>query len=285
MTNRLQLFAQQAAAAIKNARLYEQTRRQSEELEFLYGRVSRLEQLKSDMIRIAAHDLKNPLGVILSYLEFLNMPDVQVDQAQIYDSIKRAADRMNQIIHDFLSLDRITQVAEQKMVQQFDLSEVVSKVADEFARRAEDRSQNLTVSVPDAACIVHGDSAQIYEAIANFIGNAIKYTPDTGRISVTLAQEDGCARLEVTDTGYGIPEDQHAKLFAPFFRVESSETKDIEGTGLGLYLAKNIIERQGGTMIFRSARGQGSTFGFQLPLYDMVQEKDGSPPDLFTGVS
>jgi len=284
MVNRLQLFAHQAAAAIKNARLYEQTRRQSEELEILYGRVSRLEQLKSDMIRIAAHDLKNPLGVILSYLEFLNMPNVQVDQAQMYEAMKRAGDRMNQIIHDFLSLDRITQVAEQKTIQPFDLRGVVSTAAEEFARRAEDRSQKLSVSVPDTTCMVHADSAQIYEAIANFVGNAIKYTPESGRISVTLSQADGCARLEVTDTGHGIAEEQQAKLFSPFFRVETSETQDIEGSGLGLYLAKNIIERQGGTLIFRSAPGQGSTFGFQLPLYDTAQAEASEPPDLFAGV-
>jgi signal transduction histidine kinase len=281
MVNRLQIFAQQAAAAIKNARLYEQTRRQTDELEALYARVSRLETLKSEMIRVAAHDLKNPLSVIISSLEFLTTPDMKPDRDKMYTLMKTSSQRMNQIIQDFLSLDRIERIADLQTMEPFDLRDLLSKAVDEYAGTASQKAQALAATLPDEACVVRGDAVQVYEAVANFISNAIKYTPDAGRITVSLGRRNGSAHVEVVDSGYGIPEDQQAQLFQPFYRAETEETQQIAGTGLGLHLAKNIIERQGGTLVFHSIYGKGSTFGFELPVYQPEETVKTPPPDLF----
>jgi signal transduction histidine kinase len=281
MANRLQIFAQQATAAIKNARLYEQTRQQGEELETVYEKVSRLETLKSDMIRVAAHDLKNPLGVIICCLEFLTHPDIPVEPEKMYTPMRSSAQRMNQIIQDFLSLDRIEKIAEQQTMLPFDLREVLSKAVDEYAGVAIQRAQALSVTLPDEACVVRGDAVQLYEAVANFISNALKYTPDAGRVTVSLVRRNGSARVEVVDTGYGIPDEQQAQLFQPFYRAATRETQQIAGTGLGLHLAKNIIERQGGTLVFSSVYGKGSTFGFELPVVQPEAAEKAPPPDLF----
>jgi signal transduction histidine kinase len=99
----------------------------------------------------------------------------------------------------------------------------------------------------------------------NLINNAIKYTPPAGRVDVHLRLDANNAIFEVKDNGYGVPEEQQARLFEPFYRVRTNETKKIEGTGLGLHLVKNIVDRHNGRMIFSSVYGEGSTFGFTLP--------------------
>ncbi|MFN8374065.1 MAG: ATP-binding protein [Anaerolineae bacterium] len=104
------------------------------------------------------------------------------------------------------------------------------------------------------------------QAVSNLVDNAIKYTPDSGSVHVALRHREGMARFEVTDSGYGIPETEQSNLFQPFKRVKTEETKTIEGTGLGLYSVKRIIERNRGEIIFTSQYGKGSTFGFTLPL-------------------
>ena len=121
---------------------------------------------------------------------------------------------------------------------------------------------------------MRGDLAQLYEAISNLIGNAIKYTPERGLIDVCLRKKDGLIIFDVRDNGFGIPEEHHERLFQPFYRAHTQETTGIEGTGLGLHLVKKIVERHRGKMIFRSTYGQGSTFGFSLPAANSVPHQE-----------
>jgi PAS domain S-box-containing protein len=264
----LNLISDRVAVALANARLLEAVQTRATELQNLYERVSGLEQLKSDMIRIAAHDLKNPLTVLIGYLEFLvDMAEGRTEREQMmFTTMSKSAQRMNQIIQDFLSLERIEQIAQEQTSKAFDLNEVVGKAVDEFAGRAAYKGQQFEIDLPDVKSIVNADSVQIYEAISNFVGNAIKYTPEGGQVKVQLKQENGFALFEVQDTGHGISPEGQSKLFAPFSRVDSEKNANIEGTGLGLYLAKNIVERNGGTIIFHSVEGEGSTFGFRVPM-------------------
>lgn len=267
----LELIMDRVGAALENANLVEAVKLRAAELEDLYERVSNLEHLKSDMIRIAAHDLKNPLSVILNYLVLLTeFPNRSGDIEEMYQAMLRSSRRMLQIVEDFLSLDRIEKVAEQKTMQPFDLREIVTRAKEEFAGSASQKGQHLSLDVSERACIVNGDSVQIYEAITNFVSNAIKYTPEGGKIDLILTRDADNVRLEVRDTGFGIPESMQDRLFEPFYRAKTEETARIEGSGLGLNLVKNIIERHNGSIIFRSVYQQGSTFGFQLPLYHPV---------------
>ena len=113
---------------------------------------------------------------------------------------------------------------------------------------------------------MRGDPVQLYEAASNLINNGIKYTPEGGSVTVRLYATDKSAVFEVEDTGIGVPEEFRTGLFKPFYRVKTNETKDIDGTGLGLYLVKGIVERHGGQMRFQTEHGKGSIFGFELPL-------------------
>jgi signal transduction histidine kinase len=263
----LQLLGSRLAVAIHNARLYEQTVSQVDELKALYARVSELEQIKSDMIRIAAHDLRNPLNNLLGALELLryDLPADMLEEKQaLFDIMQQSIKRMRTITTDILSLERIEQQAGLK--EWVNLREIAQRVYGEYQEQAGLAGLTLHFHDSEGAARVRGDTAQLYEAVANLVNNAIKYTPAGGQVDIRLAQEGRMAVLEVRDTGYGVPQEAQAKLFQPFFRARSQETETIEGTGLGLHMVKRIISRHGGTMRFSSIYGQGSVFGFALPL-------------------
>ena len=114
---------------------------------------------------------------------------------------------------------------------------------------------------------VTGDQGQLREAINNLLDNAIKYTPEKGRISARLVLTDGYAQVEIEDNGFGVPESEQARLFEPFFRAKISEARGIEGNGLGLYLVHKIVERHRGQLLFNSVYKVGSIFGFRVPVY------------------
>jgi len=267
----LQLITGRIAAFLDNAMLHRQKQEQYEEV--LY-----LEQLKTDMIRIASHDLKNPLAGIMGYIEMLRM-DVQdklTEKERSYlDRVEVAAKKMERITTGILSLERIQQLSEQQSREVVNLRELVRKSVSEqmdFAVRSE---QKLHRHLPEDSVAIQADPLQIHEAISNLVHNAIKYTPKHGEVNVSLEVADGIAKVRVADTGYGIPEDMQERLFSPFYRAKTSETRFIEGTGLGLHLVKNIVERHDGKMCFESVYGKGSTFGFDIPCipYDFEEDK------------
>ncbi len=266
----LELVASRFAAALENTQLIETVQQRNVALEELYDRVSRLEHIKSDMIRIAAHDLRNPLSVIIGYLQL--MLEMETDGETLRDAheymmkMEGAGRRMQQIIHDVLSLQRIEQLVNQPAIP-FDLVPVVNEAIAEMRDHAQDKRQQVVVSVPGTPIIIAADSTQMRQAIVNFISNAIKYTPAGGTIWVTLHADDTAASFEVRDTGYGIPQEMQPRLFEPFFRARTEETASIEGTGLGLHLVKNIVERYDGKIVFESSYGKGSTFGFRFALH------------------
>ena len=261
----LSLIAARMAAAVDFASLYQLSQQQLAELQKLYARVSELEQLKTDMIRIAAHDLRNPLSSIIGFTELLLTGDdpLSNDQQEMIGLMRRAGRQMQSIITNILSLQRIEQQGYNR--ERINLAEVAHHAYEDLLDRAKAKALHFTIGIPDMPLCVEGDPAQLREAIDNLINNAIKYTLEGGAVRVKLGEKNGMIAFEVQDTGIGVPEDQQARLFQPFFRAASVETARIEGTGLGLHLVKNIIERHGGRMHFESVYRQGSTFGFELP--------------------
>lgn len=253
--------------ALENARLYKIVRQQLDETRQLYDEKSRLEQLKTDMIRIASHDLKNPVSVIQGYLTLMDLDKdrLNAEHQGFLREMQRATDRMFSILEDILSLERLQQHAETHC---FDLVPLLLNAYNEYASPARLRRQVFTLEGTDGAqCWVNGNEKQLYEALTNLISNAIKYTPEGGEIRVVLTQDNAAktVTVRVIDNGYGIPEDRQQRLFEPFYRAKTEETINIEGTGLGLHLVKNIIERFHGKLFFESVYQQGSTFGFTLP--------------------
>lgn len=243
----------------------------AEELQQLYQQVSELEQMKTDMIRMAAHDLKNPIGVMLGYLEMAQgdldkLPPVA--QGHIHAS-RQAAWRANSMLSDILSLERIEHLARDGARTEVNLYELLGELIAQYREPITRGGQTLQidVTVEEDEAIVLGDSPQLAEAISNLITNASKYSPQAGTIQIRLWREQDTLYFETRDNGYGIPLEMQKRLFSPFYRALSEETAHIQGTGLGLHLVKNIVERHGGKVYFHSEQGQGSIFGFQLPVH------------------
>jgi signal transduction histidine kinase len=266
----IRVLGNRIAASVENANLYQQTQQQLAELQQRHEQITHLEQLKTDMIRLAAHDLRNPLTDISLRLQLmeLKLDDVEAVKLEI-EGLQDATNRMRRIINDILSLERIEQVAQTSIANAavVNLYEEVSLVVDAMQGDAVRKSIHMTFEArQQPAAHVLGEPTQLHEAIENLVGNAIKYTPDGGTVAVHLEAEAGELVFRVEDTGYGIPLDMQPRLFQPFFRVRTRETNAIEGTGLGLHLVKRIVERHNGEMIFHSEYRKGSTFGFRLPL-------------------
>ncbi|QPC82549.1 PAS domain-containing protein [Phototrophicus methaneseepsis] len=266
------LLAYRIAIALDNAKLYEITRHQLEKVQSLNRNLTDLEQIKTDMIRIASHDLKNPLGIIDGYLNMLNMDNEQFDPIYLeyFDAMHRAVYRMNKILSDILSLERVQQRASRTYTTLVELHLLAEKAMEEFSNSMTSHAMHVSNSITDENAIVLGDESQLYEAISNLVSNAIKYTPDGGDIYVRLYEDDNRWIFEVEDTGYGIPEERQQRLFEPFYRAKAQGTEKIDGTGLGLHLVKNIIERHDGEMFFHSTYQKGSLFGFRLPKAELT---------------
>ena len=266
----MQLLSNRIAVAIDNANLHQQVQKQLDALKENHDKITQLEQLKTDMIRIAAHDLNNPLGAIklnLSILKRLATEEQMDKMIMLSERIEQASEKMERITQDILSLERIEQLANEANVLlpmdvKAQVEEVVTGVGD-FARQ---KSITVQMDIDGSDTLyIQGDSTQIHEAMTNLVHNAIKYTPVGGEVRVNLTNETDRIMFMVVDNGYGIPKDRQERLFQPFYRVKTSETEEILGTGLGLHIVKNIVERHKGEIIFESVAGEGSTFGFWLP--------------------
>jgi len=241
----------------------------------LYEQTAELEQLKTDMIRIAAHDLRNPVTTILGSLELaeIYLKDVEADEKtrtslnKHMRQIKASAQTIHQLVASILSLDKIEELS-QGQKQIVNMNALVQSLVIQYEAQAEHANINLQCDLPDSLCHIMGDTAQIREAMSNLINNALKYTSGAGDVMVVLSQKHNQIVFEVRDTGYGVPAKQQSQLFQPFFRAKMDATQEVEGNGLGLYLVKNIVVRHNGKVIFQSVEGEGSTFGFQIPAID-----------------
>ncbi len=262
----LELLRSYLVIALSNASLYRQVLDQLSELRTAHERVANLEQLKTDMIRLASHDLKNPLSLATGYLQMFQMenPPLQEHLNDYLSSTLNAVYRMNSIVDDILSLERIEQLAETALNEIVNLALQAQHVYTDHLAEAEQKQLSFVYESTLTNAYVTADRVQLIEAMTNLVGNAIKYTPEGGRVVVQLTRSDTHYQFIVIDNGFGIPIERQDRLFQPFYRVQTPETKEVHGTGLGLHLVKNIVARHQGKLIFSSDYGKGSHFGFEL---------------------
>ena len=226
-----------------------------------------LNRLKTHMIRMASHDLKNPLALLVGYLDMI-ADDVNhnlVPNLAYIENLYKAITRMETLIASLLDTERDEQSTGVKR-QPIDPYELVDTALDDMLPGAEQHKHRVVKNTASNLHPIKGDFVQLREALDNLISNAIKYTPDGGTITIQAYAEEDRLCFSVKDTGYGIPADQQAKIFEPYFRANQPGTEQIEGTGVGLSLVKEVVGRHGGNVWFESKEGQGSTFGFWLPL-------------------
>jgi signal transduction histidine kinase/DNA-binding response OmpR family regulator len=233
------------------------------------------ERLKDELMATVSHELRTPLASILGFAELLVTRELDEETRTRYlGTIHREAARLTALINDFLDLQRMEEGGFTLALEPFDLGELVRHEAEVFSGQSTDHT--VQVDIPDDKLDVVGEPERVAQVLANLLSNAIKYSPTGGTVRVLAESRRSFVRVSVSDEGLGIPRDQQRHIFTKFFRVDSSDTRRIGGTGLGLALCRELIEAHGGRIGFESARGKGSTFWFELPAGASAQA-DGRP--------
>ncbi len=273
----MELFSQQAAVAIENARLYRQVRATAEEMQALREQDRRyfeeLNRTQNLLMNMVSHDVRNPIGVIKGYVKLLRghgRTDDELGQEAL-DFIESGADRILELVTDLLDLARL-ETGLALSLEAVPLHDLVEQSVQDFRLQAAQKSIALVTVTPPRDLILRIDPKRMGQVLANLISNAIKYTPQGGRVEIRGEQVENGALIKVRDTGLGIPPDEIDHLFDKFYRVKAASHADIEGTGLGLAIVKTIVEQHEGMISVESKHGQGSEFRVLLPLSPMVKE-------------
>jgi len=226
-----------------------------------------VEQMKQELISIATHELRTPITGIKGYLDMILAGDageLSPDLKEMLEEITKINQRLADLVDDLLNVGRIEQGRIEIKPVKMDLSKLIQEATDEMQIQAKDKGLNLKSQISNLKIMVKGDPERVRQVLINLIGNAIKYTP-TGSVTVTTEKKDKEIITSVKDTGLGMNEEQQRRLFEKFYRVKNDQTRAITGTGLGLWITKQLVEKQGGKIWLESQEGKGSTFSFSLP--------------------
>jgi signal transduction histidine kinase len=253
----LETLAALAAQAIQNVSLQRKVRATGIEM-------AELERLKTDFIAIASHELRTPLGLILGHATFLR--EIASEQyGEQLDLIIRNATKLKTIVENLSDVDNIQNSAARVRNQRVSLRKIVDDVIATFQDEANAKNITLQVNSGQSPSHLEADEVKLSIALSNLVKNALQFTESGGHVVVNVQEESGYYKVTVTDDGIGIPARDLPRVFERFFQVETHLTRRYGGMGLGLAVAKAMIELHGGRIWVESAEGKGSTFTFLLP--------------------
>ena len=272
--NLILTFANQAALAIENARLYSQA-------QLAYKELQELDKVKDEFVSIASHEIRTPLALIKGYSSTLLRSELRLPpekQQRFISGIDDASNRLVSLIDNLLSVSRIESGRFKINPQPVNIKEAIQHAASTFQGQL--GNHNLEMALPDHEPRARCNRDQFEQVIINLIGNAIKYSPNGGQITVSSARLEGQAEdkkdakieVRVSDQGGGIGPEHIARIFDKFYRAETGLTRKTQGTGLGLYICKSIINSYNGEIWVESEPGTGSTFIFTLPVWRVDSE-------------
>ncbi|MEA1977175.1 MAG: ATP-binding protein [Chloroflexota bacterium] len=265
----LETLAAQAAIAIENVRLLASIQETNEELK-------RLDRMKSDFIAIASHELRTPLGLILGHATFLQ-EFIPPDHQEQMEVIIRSAMRLKAIIEDMSAIAHNEQGQSRVRRKPFSVSKLVEETFNQFRDSAKEKQIEIGFDIPeDEALIMDGDHEKIEVALSNLVDNALNYTDAGGQVGIKAEGDDEMIKIFVVDTGIGIPEDEVERVFDRFYQVESHLTRKHGGMGLGLSIAKAMVEMHNGQIWCESKEGTGSLFCFMVPANQEKAQKAAS---------
>ena len=276
----LEILRKELAIAISNGKSYleislfnetlqERVHTATQRLRTANKNLKALDKTKDDFISMASHQLGTPLTAITGYLSLIvdgDRSNLTDHQTEFISSALEASERMAVMSSDMLNVSRLNAGRFSILRQPTDLAAIAAQEVHQLMPSAERKGLKLVFEPPAGPLpVLSIDTNKTRQVIMNLIDNAIYYT-ERGSVTVTIHNTGKALELRVIDNGIGVPPKEQARLFTKFYRADNAKTARPDGTGLGLYLAKEVTEEQGGTIIFESTLGKGSTFGFALPL-------------------
>jgi two-component system phosphate regulon sensor histidine kinase PhoR len=228
-----------------------------------------VDRLKSEFISHVSHELRTPLTAIKGYIDNLRdgiAGSLRDKQQDYVERMAKNADHLVRLITDLLDVSRIESGKMALNLTTLSLRDLVGEVINNLRPIAAEKRLEVVLDGVDGAIQIRGDYAKLEQVITNLLDNATKFTPSGGRISITMQRDDRLLKTSIRDTGIGIPQEMQAQIFERFYRVEQGVPARVNGTGLGLYISKNLIEMHGGRIWVTSEAGKGSEFSFTLPV-------------------
>ncbi len=249
------LLAQATGAALHRASSYDAERQRRHDAELLA-------RGREEVLGVVAHDLRNPLNVMRMGSELLSEEASSPKQRKIAESITRATNQMNRLVGDLLDTVRLQAGRLALSLETVRIADILNQTGSTFLEPAAERNVQIDVVMPAPGVVVRADPVRVSQIVDNLVGNAVKFVPEGGRVTVCAARHGPRVLFEVKDTGPGIPPDDVAHLFDKFWQKRKGDRR---GVGLGLTIAKGLVEAHGGKIWVKSIPGSGSTFSFTLP--------------------
>jgi signal transduction histidine kinase len=259
--------------ALYNRLLFEENQTVVRQLQQTNEKLKEIDETKDEFISMASHQLRTPLTSMKGYVSMVLEGDVGPitdSQRKMLSQAFNSSQRMVYLIADLLNVSRLRTGKFVINNKETDLAQVVESELSQLYEAAVARNVKFFYNKPSNFPKLMLDETKIRQVVMNFIDNALYYTPKGGRVSVELKSNDKIIEYTVTDTGLGVPKDEQPHLFSKFYRAQNARKMRPDGTGLGLYMSKKIITAQGGSIIFSSIEGEGSTFGFRFPRDDIA---------------
>ena len=232
-----------------------------------------IDQMKSDFISLVSHELRTPLTSIIGFVSFIldgKTGTINEKQRDSLVRVHRQSKRLAALINDLLDISRIEAGRIEIKREPTSILEITKQRFDEIKPQADEKELKFSLIVPDSLPLIFGDEERIGQILTNLMGNAIKFTPEKGRVAVKLKSDGKIIHVEVIDDGFGVPIENRQKVFEKFYQHGDIHTRQQGGTGLGLSIAKSIVEVHGGRIwVDDGEGGRGSNFQFVLPLVDI----------------
>lgn len=266
-------IADQVGIALERTRVYEELASLNTRLNEANHYLKDLDQAKTDFLNLASHQLRTPTTGVKGFLSMLLDGDygkVSVKQKEVLDMVYAETNRLIRLINVFLNVSRIESGSFKLVRTDLDMIKLANTVITELIMAAQGKKLELKLNAPKKLPTISADADKIHDVLLNLVDNAVKYT-EKGSVTVNITLTDEDIKTSVTDTGMGLTKDEIQHLFAKFGRTERVKLVDSQGTGLGLFIAKRIIEAHGGVIgVTSPGEGKGTTFYFTLPLHPPV---------------
>ena len=275
----LSILAGQIASGIENAKLYEELWHSHQELEqrvaqrtkelaLANEKLKKIDKLKSEFVSAVSHELRTPLTSIKGYAAILmagKLGAVPESVKERLEKINKHSDSLTKLVNDLLDISRIESGRVEMKLERLDIKDAIDWVVDIISPQIKEKKIEFTIDIPKKASACLADAIQLGRVLTNLLGNAIKFTPQKGKVSVNVKEDKNFLQIDIRDCGIGIAEEDLANIFEEFYRVDNAINQKIKGAGLGLSLVKRIVEAHKGKIWVNSKPGKGTTFSFTLP--------------------